>query len=303
MHRSENNCKAFLPSYENTCLKIKALCEKYPFLSQQTIGKSVLGRNITALKTGDCDDPVLYAGGFHGSEWITTALLLKFTEELCSALYTGSTLAGVDCRRAMLGRGIYIIPYLNPDGIEISLNGAKSALELESEVEYMSGGDTVHWKSNARGVDLNRNFDAGWYISRRLELAAGINGPAPSRYGGEKPFSEPETAALAALCETVDFRHIIAFHSQGEEIYWKYGSATPKKAALMARVFAASSGYELREPEKIASHAGFKDWFIERFSRPGFTVEVGKGENPLPPSDLDAIYSKLEEMLLLGIVI
>lgn len=303
MHRSEKTSAAFLPSYENNCAKIKALCEKYPFLSQQSIGKSVLGRSITALKTGDCDDPVLYVGGFHGSEWITTTLLLRFVEELCAALYLGKTIAGVDCRRAMLGRGIYIIPCLNPDGVEISLNGSKSAMELESEVERISAGDTIHWKANARGVDLNRNFDAGWHISRQLEIALGINSPASRRYGGEKPFSEPETAALASLCETIDFRHVLAFHSQGEEIYWKYGSATPKKAALMARVFAASSGYELREPEKIASHAGFKDWFIEKFSRPGFTIEVGRGENPLPLCSLDDIYSSLEEMLLLGIVI
>lgn len=303
MYKSESSYVATLPTYESICSQIDTLCRQFPFISQKNVGKSVLGRDIPMLKTGGGDDPVLYVGGFHGSEWITSALLLRFAWELCTALYSGGTIAGVDCRRAMLGRSIYIIPCLNPDGVEISLNGSSSAGELKSEVERISAGDTAHWKANARGVDLNRNFDAGWHISRQLELAAGINAPASTRYGGEKPFSEPETAALAALCRSVDFRHVIAFHSQGEEIYWKYGDSTPKKSALIARVFAASSGYELRSPENIASHAGFKDWFIEQFSRPGFTVEVGRGKNPLPLRALDDIYSTLEEMLLLGIVI
>ena len=132
-----------------------------------------------------------------------------------------------------------------------------------------------------------------------MEQKQGIYGPASRQYGGTHPESEPETAALTALCRRVPFRHAMALHSQGQEIYWEYGPRTPPKARLMAGVMAASSGYLAAQPEGLASHGGFKDWFIEEFGRPAFTVELGRGQNPLPVSDLLPIYERVEEMLLL----
>ncbi len=64
--------------------------------------------------------------------------------------------------------------------------------------------------------------------------------------------------------------------------------------------FAASSGYRLVENDGLASHGGFKDWFLSEFERPGFTFEIGRGENPLPLSSFERIYEKLEETLLLA---
>ena len=90
--------------------------------------------------------------------------------------------------------------------------------------------------------------------------------------------------------------------SQGEEIYWDFGERTPEKSRLMAQVLAASSGYEMSEPEAIATGGGFKDWFISCFCRPAFTIEIGKGENPLPLSDLPGIHRTLEEMLVFSII-
>ena len=65
---------------------------------------------------------------------------------------------------------------------------------------------------------------------------------------------------------------------------------------------AASSGYQIADPEAIATGGGWKDWFIQCFRRPGFTVEIGKGENPLPLSDLPSIHRALEEMLVLSVI-
>ncbi len=297
------------PTYEYRNRVVECLRKRYSFLSVQNIGKSVLGRPIQALRLGDCSDgAVLLAAAFHANEWLTALLLLTFAEDLCAALDTGGSIAGIDCRKALLGHGVMIIPCVNPDGVEISLNGAQGALELSGEVERISGGCTTPeqlsgWSANARGVDLNRNYDAGWHISRQLERSMGVDSPSPRRYGGETPESEPETQAMVELCRRSDFRSVIAFHSQGEEIYWRYGDKTPSRSQLMARVFAVSSGYTLASPENIASHAGFKDWFISKFERPGFTVEIGKGKNPLPIEDLDSIYPRLEELLMLAAAI
>ncbi len=281
---------------------ISRLCRRFSFLGRFQAGKSVLGRPIDGLRLGSGGESVLYAGAFHGQEWLTSLVLLRFTERLCLALDCGGDLGGMDCRRALLGRGLILLPCVNPDGVEIALCGAGAAGDLQGEVLRISGGDLSLWNANARGVDINRNFDAGWHISRQLEQAEGICGPAPRRYGGEAPASEPETRALTALCRRSDLRLVLALHSQGEEIYWKYGQNSPPGSALMAKVLSMASGYRLESPDPIASHGGFKDWFIEKFNRPGFTVEMGRGQNPLPLEELDAVYDRLEEMLMLGVV-
>lgn len=291
-----------LPDCKTREGQLERLCALYPFISRIEAGFSVLGRRLTALRIGDPENMVLLAGAFHGQEWINAILLMKFAEELCRELDSGGMICGIDCRRALLGRGVMILPCVNPDGVEIALHGASGAGDLAEEAERISGGDFSEWNANARGVDLNHNYNAGWHIVRQLERAAGINGPAPRRYGGEAPESEPETQAMVKLCEKYNFRSVYAFHSQGEEIYWHYGEHTPPKAALMARVLAASSGYTAARPEGMASHGGFKDWFINKYHRCGFTIETGKGKNPLPISQLDEIYDRLRELLMLAIV-
>ena len=93
---------------------------------------------------------------------------------------------------------------------------------------------------------------------------------------------------------------MLALHSQGEEIYWRYGDRTPPQAQMMADVLGAASGYRVADPEGLASHGGFKDWFIDSTGRPGFTIELGQGVNPLPVSDFESLYAKAREMLLLA---
>ena len=281
---------------------LRRLHRQYPFLTVRSLGQSVLGRPVWALQLGESRERVLFAGAFHGMEWLTASLLLAFAEELCFALDSGLYLADIDVRRALLGRGLVIVPCVNPDGVEISLHGADGAGALRDTVARLSGGDTVHWQANGRGVDLNHNFDAGWHILRQLEIDAGITGPGPTRFGGYAPESEPETQLLTALCRTVPFRHVLAFHSQGEEIYGQYGRTAPRGAALMLRVLALTSGYRPVENESLASHGGFKDWFISAFDRPGFTIEIGRGENPLPLRDLKPIYDRLREMMTLAAI-
>jgi g-D-glutamyl-meso-diaminopimelate peptidase len=156
-----------------------------------------------------------------------------------------------------------------------------------------------NWNANFRGVDLNHNFDADWENLHNKEKALGIVGPSKSRFGGYKPHSEPETVALVDLCRNVNIRHTLALHSQGEVIYWSFGKKEIPRSKRMAEILATSSGYALDVPINIATGGGFKDWFIKEFSRPGFTVEIGKGENPLPIDDAVKIYEKIKEMLVL----
>lgn len=281
---------------------IKRLSARYRFAEISTCGKSHLKRELFSLSLGRGSKYVLYVGGVHGQEWITSVLLLQFYENLCRQYNSKGELAGLSVREMLADRKLIVIPELNPDGIEIAQRGADATGEYRAVCEKASGGDYSSWNANARGVDINHNFDAGWEIIHEMEIKEDITTPAPRRYGGTRAESENETKALVRLCRELPIRHAIAFHSQGEEIYWDYGNSMPSKALLMAKIFAAITEYTLVKNEGLASHGGFKDWFISEFSRPAFTVEVGKGQNPLPISQLEDIYSKIEEMLCVGII-
>lgn len=279
------------------------LKNEYPFLVCHSVGKSVCGRDITAYSLGNYKNIVLFAGGFHAQEWLTSLILLRFLEKVCESLKTERKLSGVDIKSAFMTKGITIVPCVNPDGVEIALHGAESAGDFSGFVSDVSKGNLSEWNANARGVDINHNFDAGWQILREMESKNGIFGPSPRRYGGHAPHSEPETWSLVRFCERNNVDHAFAIHSQGEEIYWKYGENTPAESLTMANIFSVCSGYELVHNDGLASHGGFKDWFIDYFGRSAFTIEIGKGKNPLPVNELDEIYEKIEEMLVVGAII
>lgn len=278
---------------------INELCERFSFLRKTVIGESCGGREITALKLGSCESYCLMAAAFHGSERITSTVLMMFIEELCSAIEAEGYISELKMPRALRGRGVIFVPCVNPDGCEISLYGKVAANDNAEWIEKISKGDFEHWNANLRGVDINHNFDAGWKELREREKEMGIIGPAPTRFGGFEPVSEPETIALTNLCRKVSIRHAIALHSQGEVIYWSYGPKQPARSRKMAEIMATSSGYALDFPIGIATGGGFKDWFITKFNRPAFTVELGLGKNPLPAVSADNIYRKVREMLTL----
>lgn len=281
---------------------IDEICREYPFIKRTVIGKSCMGKDITALKIGSASEYSLITAAFHGSERITATVLLMFIEDLAFAIKNDLSIEGVNAIRGLKGRGVIFVPCVNPDGCDISLLGKTACGSDGDRIARLCKNDFTHWNANYRGVDINHNFNADWENLRQREKDSGILGPARSRFGGFAPESEPETAAIAELCRKARFRHALAFHSQGEVIYAPTGDKKPKRSERMAEIMAASSGYELSEPEGLAVGGGFKDWFIKEFFRPAFTVEIGKGENPLPLSDYPKIYSRIRELLMLSAI-
>ena len=280
----------------------KALSEidrRYAFARLCSIGKSVMGRDIFSLNVGRAASYVLFAAAFHGSEHITTVMLIEFIKRLCEAIRLDSSVEGVKIRRALNGRGLIFVPLVNPDGCEISIHGKAGCGAAEPFISKLCGGDYSHFNANARGVDINHNFDADWANLKRKELDAGIFSPAPTRFGGYSHTSEPETVALTTLCKSFNIRHAIALHSQGEVIYPPDKNNCPPRSLKMAAIMSASSGYSIEYPVGLASGGGFKDWFVKEFFRPAFTIEVGRGKNPLPKESYAHIYSDISEMLTL----
>ena len=273
-----------------------ALCGRYSCLRSVVIGHSLLRREITALICGEeADTRVLMAAAFHGQEWLTTLCALRLCEEMGSHLRADLPLCGVSLTRALQGRQVWFVPLVNPDGVEIARYGSVAAGPYAATAARCGADTPSVWRGNARGVDVNSNFNAGWAQMQALAQKSGKN-------CGEAPESEPETRALADLCRRVSFRHVVALHTQGEEIYWRYGAHTPPQSEMMARVLSAVSGYTVADPPESASHGGFKDWFIDTFHRPAFTLELGLGQNPLPLRQFEEIYQKAREMLLLSLL-
>lgn len=277
-----------------------ALCGRYRFLQAVPLGQSVLRRTIGGLMLGNGEETVLIAATFHAQEWLTAFVCLRLCENLCYAIKHRCPLCEWDVRRALGDRRLLFVPLVNPDGVEIALHGSHSAGAFSHTVHTLGGDIHGRWQANVRGVDLNHNFNAGFEKLQQAERQKGIFAPSPRQWGGPFAESEPETEVMASLCRRIPFRHVVALHSQGEEIYWQYGEKTPEQSLLMAQVMASVSGYRVAHPTGLASYGGFKDWFIETFERPGFTIELGLGENPLPLETFESIYQKAQEMLLVA---
>lgn len=273
--------------------ELRQLEQAFPAARVFRAGKSALGKEIPALGMGRLKNAALFVGATHGEEWLTSLLLMRFAWEIAAAWTDEApSFAGVT-----QGKGLIIVPMLNPDGVEIALDGPRKAGPFRDRTEPLYRANGGKWQANARGVDLNHNFDAGWNILREMETVSGITGPAATRYGGPYPHSEPETRGIINLIYAFQPRRLYSFHSQGEEIFWEYGGLQVPQAESIARALSALSGYTLVKNSGLASHGGLKDWFIQEFRRPGFTIEIGKGENPLPIEDLEPIYGRLLPLL------
>lgn len=282
---------------------LRGLKARYPFISIGSAGRSVLGRELYYIKLGTGPNQVFYNGAHHALEWITSPLLTKFIENFAKAYTEGNSIRGYNVRDIWSRSTIYIMPMVNPDGVDLVLNGLSRNNPFYSDLVRWNNGSTDFsriWEANIRGVDLNHNYNALWQLSKEAESQYGVFGPGPTRYSGPYPESEPETKAVVNFTRSHNFRLVIAYHSQGEVIYWQYSNLTPSESLRIGEQFSQVSGYTLSETTGITSYSGYKDWFIQEFRRPGFTIEVGRGRNPLPISQFDEIYRDNELLLLLA---
>ena len=275
--------------------------ERYPFIGITYVGTSVLGRGIPMVTLGDSSrrrKSILYVGCHHGMEWITTGILLRFIEEYCNAYEIGRYVCNVSIPRLYQRRCIHIIPQLNVDGADLQINGAGDSVMKERLISMNGGEDFSRWQANARGVDLNHNYDAGFYEYKALEKTLSIEDGCASKYSGVSPESEPEVASLTSFLRySDDVGMVLTLHSQGEEIYCGDKNVYVPRRRSLASLISRLTGYSLTSPEGTAAYGGLSDWVTRELHRPSFTVECGKGENPLPISDLDGIYGRLREAM------
>ena len=140
-------------------------------------------------------------------------------------------------------------------------------------------------------------------MAREIKYNQGYTTPAPRDFVGNYPLEIPEAIAIYDLTASNNFSLMLTYHTQGEVIYWKFLDYNPPNAQLYGQLFENISGYPLQSTPYNSSFAGFKDWFIEEYNHPGFTVEIGKGQNPLPAETAEEIYLKIREIQTLATII
>ena len=280
--------------YADLLEDISLLADIYPFIRRDSIGNSVMGNEIPEVRVGTGPKQVHANASFHGNEWITTPVLIRFLNEYLIALTNNGSIRGLSVFPLYEATTLSLVPMVNPDGVNLVVNGLPEEEPYQSEVLAINEGSTDFsgWKANIRGVDLNNQFPALW----EREAARGPQVPAPRDYAGTGPLTEPESQAIANLTRSRDFSRVLAFHTQGKVIFWGFEGLEPPEAAVIVEEFARVSGYE--PIEYTDSSAGFKDWFIQDWRRPGFTIELGKGTNPLPLTQLEEIYQESLGILL-----
>ena len=274
---------------------ILQITQTYPFCRSELLATTAFQRPIRTLVIGNGPRKVIYTAAHHANEWITALVLLKFTEELAQKIRDGGSIGGVDAQEIAQAATIYMIPMVNPDGVDLVVGAiqpgqfqyetAQRLAEYYPQIPFPDG-----WKANLLGVDLNLQYPAGWLQAREIKFSQGYTRPGPRDYVGRAPLTQVEARALAGYTEVIDPALVLAYHTQGNVIYWQFQDYQIPGARELAEEFARLSGYAMEDTPYESSFAGYKDWFIQRFRRPGYTIEVGSGTNPLPLEQFDEIY-------------
>ena len=292
-------------SYSIMQININSLKSLYPFIEISSAGKSVLGNDIPVIKIGNGEKEVFYSAAIHANEWITSPLLMRFLADYCYTYKNNLNIYGYSARRLYETTTIYIMPMINPDGVNLVTGEIRPNSSLYSNTQLISNNYPNipfpnGWKANIRGVDLNLQFPAGWNEARKIKFSQGFTSPSPRDFVGLGALTEPESLAIYNFTLEHDFRLILTYHTQGEVIFWQFQNYAPNEALSIGTQFSNVSGYSLEETPYNSSFAGYKDWFIQNYIRPGYTIEVGRGTNPLPTSQFDEIYRDNLGILVLG---
>ena len=278
--------------YAQFTMDADRISKQYKDIELFSIGESVMEKKLFCLKAGEGKRKLFVNGAHHGLEYLSAAFIMKFIEEYVRCRECGEEFFGYDALSLMKRTTLFAAPMVNPDGVDIAIHGIDVTNPYHRELISNVGIHSFNkvWQANANGVDINHNYNAGWRVVEEK--------PSPSKYSGPYSESEPETKAIVEFVRRESPDMLMAFHSQGGEIYYDYDGKAEERSLKLAAEFAKVSGYTATRPEGTASFGGCKDWFIEEFGKAGFTIEIGRGKNPLKMEMLDKVYEENSKILL-----
>lgn len=246
------------------------------------IGKSVLGKNLLATHIGEYSGTqIIIQAAIHAREYITTLLLIEQARNLHN-------------NNLVTDGGIYFIFIMDPDGVELVLDGINT-VNCEITRNYLISAnngstDFSQFKANINLVDLNTNFDANWGGGSQ-----NVRCPNTENFIGFYPNSEREVNALIEFTLKNKPLLTISYHSKGNVIYYGFENQTEQdieRDRQIGEVLSETTGYPLIFTEN--STGGYKDWCIDKLKIPAYTIEVGDEGLPHPIGEefLPEIYSR-----------
>lgn len=264
----------------------------------ESLGQTVDEREVYHVMIGkeDASKHILITGAIHGREYITAQLVMRQLFDVCNRYEEYLQMNG--------SAAFHFVPMVNPDGVTISQLGLDGISREETKQTVLQifhsnsasdlGEYLTQWKANACGIDLNRNFDALW---ENFKIGPQI--PSSCRYKGPEPHSEVESRALVDLTEKINFAVTVNYHTQGEVIYWYFDQtdAFLEESIKLADLGSRCTGYKTIRDAAEMSGSGYKDWAIQKKRIPSLTIEVGKGQNPVPHAQMAGIWEQNKNLI------
>lgn len=294
-------------SYDQMVSDIEQLKNRYgDKLQVKVIGTTSDNRNIYDIIVGNENavKHVMAQAGIHGREYMTPLVAMRQLE-YALAFYDSGHYNGANLSDMFNKVAVHFLPMTNPDGISISQFGIDSirSEELRNKILDCYQWDTeqgrttdslevylAKWKSNARGVDLNCNFDSDWASANGKAVRESYSG-----FKGYQPLSEPESQALAVIADQYPWAAILSYHSMGNILYWDATlNQKTEESRSLAENISLVTGYPLNNS---LGRAGYKDWMQSKSGPvPGVTLEMGKVSCPLPFSEFEGVWEQNKQV-------
>lgn len=264
---------------KNNQTDIKSLAERYSFATCGSIGKGLLGREISYLRVGKADCNLLYVAGDAACEALSEKVLLHFARQLCEYIEKDRCIHGICPAYLVENRSIYILPRLNPDGRQIAAGGADPACPLYERQLRQNNmqSDFSNWRGNARGVHPGQNFNFEFAKRKRAFWQSHTEGQCEM---GEFPESEPESASLASLARILKPNCLVQIQ-KGPACFSCFPETLVQKSALCRMT-------GLSENPSAGNSLG--GWFHCELARPSLLFQVDDAR-------AEIAYEKLQEAL------
>lgn len=284
-----------LYSYSELLEDLDLLQQKYPeFIKYELKTKTYQGRQIPLVTLGnpEADNFVMVQSAIHAREYISAQMVMALIEHYASN-YENGKFKDIPIKELFQNVCFIIVPMVNPDGVEIAQKGENGALtaDVKQWVRQNTQAGTKYdqIKSNARGVDLNRNFENGFGKDRRRKPSKNY-----SHYPGPEPYSEVESKFILEVSQMHDYSLFLNYHTSGNLVYYGCKNAPASvnnKALKLSNIIKRHTGYPLYGPQTSPECGSWADEVEVVYKRPSATIEMGT-KNPVPIAEFPGLFKK-----------